>query len=163
MRILLIRHARAEQRRLLQRDASRVLTDDGRRRFRRAARGLRTEMPEITHIATSPLVRARETATLLASVYKHKNVIRQPLLAPGKPASKLAAWLAAQSAKSCIALVGHEPDLGRCAGLLLTGQPRSCLHFKKGAAALIEFPNAARAGGGRLCWLLSARQLAALA
>ena len=163
MQVLLIRHARAEERRLLRRDASRALTEDGRRRFRRAARGLRAELPELERIITSPLVRARETAELLASAYKQIKVEHQPLLAPGKPPAKLVAWLAAQPREACIALIGHEPDLGRLAGLLLTGKARSFMHVKKGAALLIEFPNAVRTGRGVLRWQLAASQLAALA
>lgn len=163
MQVLLIRHARAEERRLLQRDASRALTADGRRRFRRAARGLRAELPELGRIATSPLQRARDTAELLAGEYRHAELERLPLLAPGKSPAKLLAWLAAQPPEACIALVGHEPDLGRLAGLLLTGKARGFMRFKKGAAALIEFPRAVRAGGGILHWQLAASQLAALA
>lgn len=163
MQILLIRHARAEERRLLQRDASRALTEDGRRRFRRAARGLCAELPELERIVTSPLTRARETAELLARANKHIEIESQPLLAPGKSLAKLVAWLAAQPPESCIALIGHEPDLGRLAGLLLTGQARSFMRFKKGAAALIEFPKGAHAGRGVLRWQLTASQLAALA
>lgn len=162
MLVVLIRHARAEERRLLQRDRSRALTADGRRRFRRAAKGLRAELPPLTRIATSPLQRARETAELLAAVCKHTDIQRLPLLAPGKSPAKLLAWLAGEPPDSCLALIGHEPDLGRLAGLLLDGRVRGFVQFKKGAAAAFEFSRAPRAGEGRLLWLLTAAQLAAL-
>jgi phosphohistidine phosphatase len=163
MQIVLIRHARAEERRLLQRDASRALTAAGRKRFWRAARGLRAELPYLDRIVTSPLTRARETAELLAGAYKQVKVEHQPLLAPDKSLAKLVAWLSTQPPASCIALVGHEPDLGRLAGVLLSGKPHGFMQFRKGAAALIEFPRIVRAGGGVLHWQLSASQLAALA
>jgi len=163
MQIVLIRHARAEERRLLQRDASRALTAAGRKRFRRAARGLRAELPNLDRIVTSPLTRARETAELLAGAYRLADVESQTLLAPGKPPAKLLAWIATQPPASCLALIGHEPDLGRLAGVLLSGKPHGFMQFKKGAAALIEFPKTVRAGGGVLHWQLSASQLAALA
>jgi phosphohistidine phosphatase len=62
-----------------------------------------------------------------------------------------------------VALVGHEPDLGRLMSWLLSGRQNSFVQFKKGAAALLEFSRVPRAGNGTLVWLLSATQLAAFA
>lgn len=163
MIIVLIRHARAEERRLLQRDANRALTADGRRRFRRAARGLHNTLPGITRIVASPLLRARETAALLSDVYRHAELERQSLLAPGQSPPALLAWLATQPPESRIALIGHEPDLGRFAGRLLTGRDAGLLVFKKGAAACVAFDAVPRAGRGVLQWFMTAGQLAAQA
>lgn len=162
MKVALIRHARAEPRRLLQRDRTRALTDDGRRRQRQATKGLKVVLPEITHLASSPWLRARQTAEIIAAEYPEAARYALSALAPGGIPRDTLAWLRGQAFDAVVALVGHEPDLGRLAGWLLTGRSAGFLPFKKSAAALIEFDAAPRAGSGILHWLLTAGQLADL-
>lgn len=159
MQLVLIRHARAEERALLKRDRTRALTVDGRRRMRKAARGLHALLPGLSQIATSPLARARQTAAIVAEARDDIDVTLLPALAPGEPPRAVLVWLRAQSADATLALVGHEPDLGQLAGWLLSGRPSGFVQFKKGAAALIEFSGAPAAGKGTLAWLLTAVQL----
>ena len=162
MKLVLIRHARAEERALFRRDRTRALTEDGRRRMRKAARGLYALLPGISRIATSPFLRARQTAEIVAAAYNGLVITPLPALAPGEPARTLLAWLRTQPEETELALVGHEPDLGRLAGWLLPGKPSGFMKFKKGAVALIEFADAPAAGKGTLAWLLTAAQLADL-
>ena len=162
MKVVLIRHARAEPRRLLQRDRARALTEDGRRRQRKAAKGLKAVLPDITQLASSPLLRARQTAEIIAAEYPEASRHTLPALAPGGAPRDSLTWLREQAPDAVVALVGHEPDLGRLAGWLLTGRHAGFLSFKKGAAALIEFDATPRAGGGVLQWLLTAALLADL-
>ncbi len=159
MQLVLIRHARAEERALIKRDRTRALTADGRRRMRKAARGLHTLVPGLSQIATSPLTRARQTAAIVASACDDIEVTLLPALAPRAPPRAVLAWLRAQSENATLALVGHEPDLGRLAGWLLSGRADGFVQFKQGAAALIEFAGAPAAGKGTLAWLLTAAQL----
>jgi phosphohistidine phosphatase len=160
MQLVLIRHARAEERTLFKRDRTRALTEDGRRRMRKAARGLQTLLPGLTQIATSPLLRARQTAEVVAALYDGVEVVAVPALSPGTAPRAILAWLRAQPNDAVLALVGHEPDLGQLASWLLVGRPAGFVQFKKGAAALIEFAAAPAAGKGTLAWLLTAAQLA---
>lgn len=162
MKLILIRHARAEERAIFRRDRTRALTEDGRRRMRKAARGLYALLPGISQIATSPFLRARQTAEIVAVAYHGLEIAPLPALVPGEAARTLLVWLRAQPEDAVLALVGHEPDLGRLAGWLLCGKPSGFMKFKKGAAALIEFAGAPAAGKGMLAWLLSAAQLADL-
>jgi|MudIll2142460700_1097286.scaffolds.fasta_scaffold58332_2 phosphohistidine phosphatase len=162
MQVILIRHARAEERTFFKRDRTRALTADGRRRMRKAARGLHALLPGLTQIATSPLLRARQTAEIVAAVYDGSELMTLPELSPGAAPRAVLAWLRAQPVDATLALVGHEPDLGRLAGWLLSGKPSGFVQFKKGAAALIEFADAPAAGKGTLSWLLTATQLAEL-
>src|SRR5688572_30200435 len=85
MKVLLIRHGKAEEHNLVsslspKKDAQRALTETGRRDMRKAAKGLRKLAPDISIIATSPLLRARETAEIVAKVFGVKDVAEQPLL-----------------------------------------------------------------------------------
>jgi phosphohistidine phosphatase len=65
-----IRHApaadRAEFAKTGKDDSERPLTDDGKTKMRRAARGLRSLVPKLDLLASSPYVRAHETAEIVA-------------------------------------------------------------------------------------------------
>ncbi|MDE2038957.1 MAG: histidine phosphatase family protein [Elusimicrobia bacterium] len=73
MELLLMRHGPAgDSRRWLARgraDAERPLTETGRRKTRRAAEGLARLLPRLDLIASSPLLRARQTADALARLH----------------------------------------------------------------------------------------------
>src|SRR5688572_15511367 len=72
MRVFLVRHAIAEERNRIRwpDDALRPLTAAGKKRVRKAARGLASFLPPESVVLTSPFVRARETADLLAAAAK---------------------------------------------------------------------------------------------
>ncbi len=167
MKLLLVRHAKAESRlvRGLSRknDERRRLTPGGRRDMAKVAKGLKRLVPAIDVLATSPLVRARETAEVLARRYDRDDIAEVAALSPGAEPKALAEWLRDQPQDALIALVGHEPDLGGFAGYLLTGRRETFLPLKKGGACLIDLANGPAAGGGRLEWLLPPGALRKLA
>jgi phosphohistidine phosphatase len=160
VKLLLIRHAEAEaQPPLLGRfagnkDAARRLTAEGKKQMRQVARGLRAIVAGVDVMATSPYVRARETADIVAEIFDCDNPVEVPALASGATPERLAAWLDDQPHDATIVLVGHQPDLSAIAGWFLNGVTVSVLDFEKGAACLIEFDGAAARGRGRLCWHL---------
>ena len=70
MHIVIVRHGIAEDREASNRaapdDALRQLTKEGRQKMRKAAKGLKRILPALDLIATSPLMRAAQTAEILA-------------------------------------------------------------------------------------------------
>jgi phosphohistidine phosphatase len=166
MRVLLVRHAIAEDRVVWAErsgdDGLRPLTADGRDKMKRVARGLAAIEPKIALLAASPLVRARETAEILARAWGGIEPVETPLLAPGAAPATLTTWLARQRAEGTAVLVGHEPDLGEIAAFWLCGCERHFVAFKKGGVALIEFGGAPKEGAGVLQWFLTPGQLRAL-
>src|SRR2546430_12501315 len=80
MRLLVVRHAIAEDREAFARshkdDAARPLTPDGRRKMARAAEGLKQLVPELELLAASPYKRALETAEIIAHAYGDQRVER---------------------------------------------------------------------------------------
>src|SRR3989442_14427769 len=82
MRLLVVRHAIAEDREAFARshkdDSTRPLTPDGRRKMERAALGLKELVPELDVLAASPYKRAIETAEIIAAAYGGPNVGRGP-------------------------------------------------------------------------------------
>src|SRR6267142_2251429 len=82
MRLLVVRHAIAEDREAFARshkdDANRPLTSEGRNKMERAALGLRALVPELDVLAASPYKRAFDTAEIIASAYGDLAVERVP-------------------------------------------------------------------------------------
>lgn len=167
MKLLIMRHAKAEDRAAFaatdKDDSERPLTGAGREQAGKSARAIKTLLPRIDVLATSPLTRARDTARLLARDYKRLTPEELPALAPGTSVKSVGAWLAQQSADATVALVGHEPDLSVLASWLLTGRTQPIMALKKGAACLLEFEDTAVPGRAVLVWSLTPRQLRGLA
>ncbi len=147
---MIIRHAKAARRGLLgflgKKDALRPLTDAGRKDMRRVAKALHALEPDVGVLASSPFVRARETAEIVAGRYADLPVTELAALAPGGAREELLAWLREQRPSATVALVGHEPDLGLLASWLLSGGRESFVRLKKGAACLIEMDATPAAG-----------------
>jgi phosphohistidine phosphatase len=163
--VFLIRHALAFERdaRRWPDDRQRPLTAEGRKKFRKGAGGLARLAGEVECVVTSPLVRAQQTAEILASVAGWPRAIEAPQLAPGQGVEQALALIRARRAGS-IALVGHEPGLSRLAAVGISGaDARASIALKKGGAACLEFDRVVRAGGAQLLWLVTPKLLRALA
>lgn len=162
MDIILMRHGRAAERGShTGPDEERPLTGDGIKRLQRAMPGLRKVVPRVDQVATSPLLRARQTAELVGKAYATEPE-EQPLLAPGSALQAIGRWLARQKGE-VVLLVGHEPDLGRLASWFLTGSEESFLPLKKGAICLIHFTGKPSIAKGELRLFFSAGQLRRMA
>lgn len=159
--IVLVRHAIAYERdaRRWPDDSRRPLTPEGRRRFRRAARGLAKWIPKVDRVFTSPLVRARQTAELLSDCARWPEATVMPELAPpGNPSRLIAGVRDAKSSR--VALIGHEPALSTLLSACIAGSVSDLrVVLKKGGIVLIEFPDEVRAGSGVLLALLPPRAL----
>ena len=139
-------------------DALRPLTDKGTKRFRRVVKKLvrRGFAPQV--VATSPLVRARQTAEIIGErCPTHPAVTVVDDLAPGGRLEPLIAWTLSQSAVD-VAWVGHAPDIDSLAADLI-GAGNGQIGFEKGAVAAIRFADQIAAGAGELVWLATAELL----
>ena len=131
--------------------------------LRRLRSCLRSLVPEIDLLATSPLTRAAQTGAILDSVYGGIDVVEIEELSPETTPEQLLRWLRQQK-EDVIAAVGHEPSLSQILGWLLTGTDRRLFAFRKGGACLLEFGDAEPAGGtATLLWALTPAQLRTLA
>lgn len=131
MDLFLIRHAHAVD---LQPDEARPLSPRGRDQVRALAKFLRrSEAFAPAEIWHSPLLRARETAELLARELDFEGKLREAAdLRPEDDPAAFARTL--RSAERPIAVVGHEPHLGTLASLLVAGAAEPCVFdMRKGA------------------------------
>jgi phosphohistidine phosphatase len=111
--LILWRHADAAEG---GRDLERKLTAKGRKQAARVAEWLVARLPSRYSVLASPAHRARETADALGVRYK---VVER--LAPGAAPGDILEAAGWPSHKGAVIVVGHQPDLGRTAALLLTG------------------------------------------
>jgi len=158
MDLLVIRHGKAEPHAADGSDASRRLSEDGRKKLRRGARGLRKLVPALDGLVSSPLARAVETAEIVAEAYGGCSFEQTPVLEPNAEPKELADWLAARS-ESVLAIVGHEPLLSHASTWFLSGLRTSFLDLGTGGALLLHFPGEIAAGRARLVFALTPKQL----
>lgn len=142
-------------------DALRPLVHRGRARMREVVRGLASLGVTVDSIYTSPLVRAHQTAEILAAgidagVAVH--VLKE--LAPGHAPALVIDALKPRARVSSIALVGHEPGMGELAAFLLgTREPPV---FKKGGVCRLSVRWPIRPGTAELAWLATPKMLRSL-
>lgn len=166
MRLLIIRHGIAEDREEWAKsgkpDPERPLTGKGARRMRSISRGLAqvVEAPEV--VGSSPLVRAMETAEIVAKALGAEKVVPVPSLEPNADFGDLVNWLRSLKTNGTVAVVGHEPHLSGLASFLLTGRRESFIELKKGAACLIQLAEPPTPGVARMLWCMAPGVLRAL-
>lgn len=162
MLLVLVRHGPAGDRAAWaaagRKDFFRPLTAGGRVKTRQAAKGLTRVVGRLEVLAASSLVRARQTAELLAARYPKATRLSRPELAPAADPRRTALWLGTLK-EGAVAVVGHEPHLSRLIALLVTQGRRPLFELKKAGAAVLEFDGPCRPGAGRLEALLPPRTL----
>ncbi len=143
-------------------DAKRPLTPQGIARFREAVEGLAALGVTLDQILTSPLVRARQTADILAEMLPGRPPVTEiRSLTPGSGPTAVMTALGEYGRRSSIALVGHEPGIGELAARLIGA--RQAFAFKKGAVCRIDVTALPLAGPGALRWFATPRMLRKLA
>ena len=161
MNIYIVRHAIAEEKSSSGNDAARVLASEGKRKMKEAALGFARLEPEIEKIFSSPLVRALQTAQIIASPLK-KKVEELEELAPGRSPQEVLARLVKMRDIGSVMLAGHEPNCSELAAYLLGNSTHLEIEFKKGAICLIQMQSLTP-GSGILIWHLSPQVLRLMA
>ena len=158
MNLYIIRHAIAvdEGTSDYESDSERPLTDKGRKKMRQIAKGLRNLGVEFDLILSSPYVRARETAEILADVFKMKKKIlfSDNLIPMGNPELLITEVNEKYSVNS-IALIGHEPHLSTLVGLLVAENAKIDVTLKKGGVCYLSADDLHHEHRATLEWLLT--------
>lgn len=157
MEIYLVRHGIAVGREQDMPDALRPLTEKGRRRFRKTARAFARLGRKVNLILTSPLVRAVQTAEILAAEARHGEVGVLEELDPKFGARSLLEAVAKRAdGVQSIALVGHDPQLSSALATL-AGLAAELLDFRKGAIVRLDTEDLSQPGTAETRWSLKPR------
>lgn len=158
MQIYIIRHGKALDYRDPQAtsDEIRWLVEKGQEDVATMARllarlGVRPDL-----VMSSPLVRARQTAEIIADELQVAGgVTLSDDLAPGgSPAGVLDA-IVGHGPVQHVVVAGHMPGVSQLAGYLIHGDPASGFAFQTAAIARVELPADDPApGAGRLRWMI---------
>jgi phosphohistidine phosphatase len=166
MDVYILRHGPAEERGPeWPDDDARPLSAEGKAKTRGVASGIKALGVAPDAIYSSPLVRARQTAEIVAKTLSLTSRLHETgHLAPGgDPDALFAAIREATPGADAVMLVGHEPDLGCLASRLLTGNAHGVdAPLKKAGLVRIEIDEPSAQGGGTLRWFLAPGHLRAI-
>ncbi len=161
MNLFLLRHGLAVEQTIpgFKLDSDRPLTVEGRTKTKRLATLLRHLKISFDLILTSPYVRAKQTAEIVAEVLEAEKLLRiSNHLAPGNHLKELVEELNHPRQRiGDILLVGHEPDLSRSISILVTGKPGLALEMKKGGLCKLEVATLRVGACATLQWLLTSK------
>lgn len=139
-------------------DSQRELEFDGAERYMQVVETLAERGFEPDAIATSPFVRCRQTADLIARHTVHQPEVREvDALLPGSDFGAIVEW-SRQFDQQDICWVGHAPDVGDLTALLI-GEGNANIRFAKGAIAAIRYDGELGPGCGELYWHVTAKSL----
>jgi phosphohistidine phosphatase len=158
MKLYFLRHGLAGERdEWTGSDYDRPLTEEGKERMAHQAATMVKLGLEPDVIITSPLVRAYQTAEIVARILKRdERLIKDDRLGPGFGANELAGILQAQPDASSVMLVGHEPGMSETISRLIGGGRIVC---KKASLACVEISHPGSLKG-ELVWLYNAKVMA---
>jgi phosphohistidine phosphatase len=135
MNLYLLRHALALEKPLWRKaDAERPLTDEGRRKMKKAVQGIKKLNLKLDWILTSPYRRAYDTAHLVADGLKmpKKLKISRSLAVDGDPKMLMRHLALDYRSWESLMIVGHEPYLTDLLGTLIGGLNGIAFDLKKG-------------------------------
>ena len=164
MNLFLLRHAIAVDPGSLSgaSDADRPLSPEGKKKMRKIARGMKALDLSFDLILSSPYVRARETAEIVAHEFGSALEFTPRLAVGGDPAALVAEVAVRGREMGDVLLVGHEPQLSRLISHLLSGHSGLSVTMKKGGLCKLDVPRLSYARSASLEWLLTPSQLAHL-
>jgi phosphohistidine phosphatase len=146
-------------------DSRRRLTAEGAEKMRRAAKGIKALELSFDLILSSPYLRAKETAEIVADVlHAARRLETSSLLQPDGSLKEFIEELKKKHGeKKSVLLVGHEPGLSRLISVLTSSGAQTSIEFKKGALCKLNTETLEYGRCATLEWLLTNRQLRRLA
>jgi len=167
MHIYLLRHGIAVEpgTKGCRRDAERALTPEGLQKLLHTAAALKALEISLDLILSSPYVRARQTAELIASQLGlgRKQLCLTDHLQPGGSFRALVYEVGQiKTRPASLLLVGHEPDLSLIASHLVAGSAKMRIELKKAGLIALDAPSL-RPGDAVLQFILTPRQMRLIA
>ena len=164
MNLYLMRHAIAAEADEKTDDSQRPLTEKGREKLGKIVRNLEKLGQEFDVILSSPYLRARQTAGVVADGLnvRPKNLIETENLTPFAFANQLVDEINAREPVEHLLLVGHDPFLSQLIGMLVAGDASLNIDMKKAGLCKLSIAQLTHGRCATLEWLLTPAQLAVL-
>ena len=142
MELYLIRHGIAQARDFVLKDEERTLTKAGQDKTKEVAKRLYDSGLRFDLILTSPSVRSHQTAEIFSFLQPTGKLQISTELAPNGSIHSWLHWLEQQQypLTSKLALIGHQPDLGYWASMLVWGEAKDGLILKKAGIIGLTLP-----------------------
>jgi phosphohistidine phosphatase len=163
--LFILRHGYAEKRLPdPTKDIQRQLTGSGKKEVVQVAKGLKRLRVKFNYIFSSPLIRAFQTAKIIASEYKLIEQIEQcEELKPNGKKDFLYNKLKKLNVDSAILIVGHEPYLSNMISDIISNnnynENRINIVLKKAGLSKIKVTSTVPKLKGELSWLLTPKIL----
>ena len=168
MEIYFLRHGEAGKRMAVaEKDSERGLTESGKVEIREIGKSMASLNLKFDLVATSPLKRAKETATIVNDTMKRKGGVEEWVeLVPEGSREALYRRLGKQRAGTSLLLVGHEPYLTTAINELASkggSEGSTKIVLKKGGLARLSVSGSGARLSGELRWLLSPKLIRKMA
>jgi phosphohistidine phosphatase len=159
MEIYILRHGIAVERGTpgYKRDGDRPLTEEGVEKMRQIAKAMREMDLQFDVIFSSPYVRAKATADIVAETLGENVTLTDSLLPEADPAELIDEINDEKPQR--VLLVGHEPDLSALISTLICGKRNADIELKKGGLAKLTAETLTYGKCATLNWLLTPKQL----
>ena len=165
MRIYLIRHSNAVEPGTpgYEDDSLRPLTEKGRDKMKKIASALKSLDLKPDLIVSSPYIRARQTAEILAKVLKYKQELAfSDALVPMGSAENIIGEINEKYSVDELVLVGHEPCFSTLISTLSAGNPDLNINIKNGGVCCLSSDDLHTERKAVLEWLLTPKILTEL-
>jgi len=159
MEIYILRHGIAVERGTpgYKRDGDRPLTEEGVEKMRQIAKAMREMDLQFDVIFSSPYVRAKATADIVAETLGENVTLTDSLLPEADPPELIDEINDEKPQR--VLLVGHEPDLSALISTLICGKRNADIELKKGGIAKLTAETLTYGKCATLNWLLTPKQL----
>ena len=155
MELFFMRHAEAERRELYPDDRQRPLTALGRQRHQCVVRALMPLLQPLDHLLSSPVLRARQTAEIVAAAVPCATAMQETsVLAEACTVGAVLHLLQGYPHQARILCVGHEPNMSKLSAVFLDGEGRSAIAFQAGSILGLTFSGYPTPGQGTLRFFL---------
>lgn len=159
MDLFILRHGDAGRQSPLPGDSKRSLTAKGQQEIVDLSNGLRSLDVKFDHILTSPLLRTKNTAEIVAKTLKFKGKIEElNSLKPEGNKLEFYSILSKLKDNSVVLVVGHEPFLSEMIGHAIS-QADCRINLKKAGLARLRVLSTLPKIKGELRWLLTPKHL----
>ncbi|MGQ4810474.1 hypothetical protein NKDENANG_03944 [Candidatus Entotheonellaceae bacterium PAL068K] len=157
MELFFMRHAQAGRPDpgLYPDDCQRPLTEIGQQEHRLVARALVPLLQPLDQLFSSPLLRARQTAAIIAMALQLPGQVKEtPVLGEDCTLGGVLGLLQDYPRDARLLCVGHEPNMNRLSAIFLDGKGRSAIAFQPGSVLGLSFSGHPTPGRGTLRFFL---------